>query len=461
MSTPPVHKPLHKGLQQVRALLADLQNFDFGTAKTHRHHDVSDESRHLSLTREQAQNADECVETLRKGLPDAEGWVEDDLEVLLRAAILDAVLGTSGAPKQRLNDAVATLGQQLSKPLALWEVHQPVGGLHHRGLPVNFGKVCFYWGDEKVCRALKSATKRVLQSPLNTPETKKLYGNFWADEVDEDIKNKAFCRIVVAAQSEKSAFARALRELSLTIDVVNLFANVTIHTGNGGRLYLPGEAHPTSGASLTLQLESGSIKRSQGISQNSPRFSTSSYLAGPFSDFSLDKLDKAALVELRKRGWTRASRILEREDRARTDMENRILAAMRWAGRATATELLDNDKKQTYLVTEQAFLLYAIALESLLLKKESELSYRLSLRGAHLLAATPIARHEVQKALAELYDLRSKIVHSGSSSVTPGQLGRLRSYAKQAIFMLLVHRPFCSMQTEKEFREWFDVRLLR
>lgn len=151
-------------------------------------------------------------------------------------------------------------------------------------------------------------------------------------------------------------------------------------TSNGGRLYLPGEAHPTSGFSMMLQLESGALKRRQGISQNSPRLGTSSYLAGPFSNFSMSK---EAIVALKPYGWERASQILAKEKR--TEMEDRILAAMRWAGRATVTEMRDKDKKGTFLVAEQAFLLYAIALESLLLKKDTELSYRLSLRGAHLL----------------------------------------------------------------------------
>lgn len=458
MSTPTIHTPLHKGLNKVREFLADLQTFEFGTKKTHRHHDISDDARHLSLTREQAEQADECVELLRQGLLDPDGWVESEVEGLLGVAVMDAVLDTSGAPKKRVSNAVATLGQELSKPLNRWEVHQPVGGLHDRGLPVTFGKVRFYWGDEKTCRALKSAGKRVFRSSPDSPDSKKFYAKHWAEEVDKEIKDKGFCRIIVSARSEKSAFARALRELSLSIDVVNLFANVTIQTGNGGRLYLPGDAHPTSGMSLTLKLDEDKVERKQAISQNSPEFNISSYLAGPFSDFSMDA---PTLAKLKKCGWTRASQILECEDKARTEMENRILAAMRWAGRATATELRDKDKKDVYLVSEQAFLLYAIALESLLLKKGGEISYRLSLRGAHLLATKSEYRREVQKDLADLYNVRSEIVHSGSSSVSPDQLERLRSHTKNAIFIMLMRRSFSKIETEKEFQDWFDGRLLR
>lgn len=454
MSTP-VHKPLNKGLQKTRELLTELQKFNFGTEGVHRHHTISDDSRHLSLTKEQAQDAQECLELLQKGLPDADGWTESDVEDLLEIAVLDAVLGATTAPQQRLKDAVATLGEELSRPLALWEVHQTVEGLNPRGLPVKFGKARFYWGDEKICHAMKSASKHVFRSSPDSPDSKKMITKYLAEQVEKEVTGKSFCSVVVAARSQDSAFARALREISLSIDVVNLFADVIMLTSNGGRLYLPGEAIHDR-LSMMLQLEAGAIKHRHGISQNSPRIGTSPYLAGPFSRFSMSK---EAIVALKPYGWERASQILAKSER--TEMEDRILAAMRWAGRATVTEMRDKDKKGTYLVAEQAFLLYAIALESLLLKKDTELSYRLSLRGAHLLASTSTYKREVQKELLALYGVRSQIVHSGSSSVTPDQLERLRSHAKNAIFIVLTHRNFRGMQTEKEFLEWFDSRLLR
>lgn len=57
-----------------------------------------------------------------------------------------------------------------------------------------------------------------------------------------------------------------------------------------------------------------------------------------------------------------------------------------------------------------------IALESLLLNDNdhSELSFRLSLRGAWLIGNDHAQRLEMQKALKRLYDLRSRAVHSGT-----------------------------------------------
>lgn len=59
-----------------------------------------------------------------------------------------------------------------------------------------------------------------------------------------------------------------------------------------------------------------------------------------------------------------------------------------------------------------------IAVEALLLhdlgSDRGELSYRLSLRGAWLVGTNPGNRAEIQKALRDLYNLRSTVVHSGS-----------------------------------------------
>jgi len=57
-----------------------------------------------------------------------------------------------------------------------------------------------------------------------------------------------------------------------------------------------------------------------------------------------------------------------------------------------------------------------IALEALFFDdgtKSSELSFKLRLRGAWLLGATPERRREIMKTLEELYDCRSAAIHSG------------------------------------------------
>jgi hypothetical protein len=64
-----------------------------------------------------------------------------------------------------------------------------------------------------------------------------------------------------------------------------------------------------------------------------------------------------------------------------------------------------------------------IALEALLLndldRDRGELTFRLRLRGARFLGATPSETREIFKSLRLAYDLRSRAVHSGN---TPEEL---------------------------------------
>jgi len=74
-----------------------------------------------------------------------------------------------------------------------------------------------------------------------------------------------------------------------------------------------------------------------------------------------------------------------------------------------------------------------IALESLLLhdlKEHTELSYRISLRGAWLIGKDVADRAEIQKVLRDLYALRSGAVHSGFIESTPKNTATLRRGAQ-------------------------------
>jgi hypothetical protein len=109
------------------------------------------------------------------------------------------------------------------------------------------------------------------------------------------------------------------------------------------------------------------------------------------------------------------------------------------------------------------FLFYAIALETLLLGRETttEITYQLAARCAHLLGGPGLSqRRGVVQHVKELYGLRSRIVHSGSLEVTDSSLGLMRDYAVISLFIVLEHDSFKSMLTVREFDEWFEKRLL-
>jgi len=81
-----------------------------------------------------------------------------------------------------------------------------------------------------------------------------------------------------------------------------------------------------------------------------------------------------------------------------------------------------------------AFLTLMISLETLLNPSGSELRYRISRNAAVLLGTTLKKSKEISKEIKELYDKRSKVVHTGKSNVIKrDDLLKLRYYVRESI----------------------------
>jgi hypothetical protein len=222
----------------------------------------------------------------------------------------------------------------------------------------------------------------------------------------------------------------AERRLRLTMDVINFFADLT---RDKTRLFLPGDSGPSPRFALRIP--------SSGSDPDFVRVQ-----AGPSDRFSFAQISPPMmrLLELHKVSeWLATSRP--------SDLEDRILSSLQWAGRAAAEER-----------REESFLLYAISLEGLLLggKTHTELTERLALRGAHLLAGDRDGRENVYDELKTLYGLRSKIVHSGSTEVTDDELARIAAVARGALVTVLHLSPLTEMTEESQLEDWFKDQLL-
>jgi len=90
-----------------------------------------------------------------------------------------------------------------------------------------------------------------------------------------------------------------------------------------------------------------------------------------------------------------------------------------------------------------------------------ELTYRLRVRTAHLLAEQIESRRDLFSKLGHLYGIRSKIVHSGRYQVTDADLALLRNITKAALIRVCTGSEFLSMRTGKELGEWFQDRVLQ
>ena len=150
----------------------------------------------------------------------------------------------------------------------------------------------------------------------------------------------------------------------------------------------------------------------------------------------------------RSAGTRKVSDLLRVEKPSPT--QQRIATALGWVGRATGKAR-----------PAEAFLFYLIALESLILgpDKDSELTYRLRVRCAHLLAARKLgSRQHVSKRVSDLYGIRSGIVHKSVRDVAAEELGAARLYAQRAILEVLHTRR---IKKNTDLENWFNEQVLK
>ena len=110
---------------------------------------------------------------------------------------------------------------------------------------------------------------------------------------------------------------------------------------------------------------------------------------------------------------------------------------------------------------EEAFLLFAIALESLLMGRDdkSEITETLALRTAHVIAS-PKHRLRAYKSVKALYGIRSKIVHRGDAEVGEADLSLMRYFARAAVLTMLCDSQVSTMTNESNLVDWFREKLL-
>jgi Apea-like HEPN len=105
--------------------------------------------------------------------------------------------------------------------------------------------------------------------------------------------------------------------------------------------------------------------------------------------------------------------------------------------------------------TQSAFLKAAIALELLLVNKDSNyispsITAKLSETVAMLLGATPEKRAELEKLTKKLYSTRSAVAHSGNSSVGWEELSHLLNIGPAAVHTLLGDEDLSKLQSIDE-----------
>lgn len=134
-----------------------------------------------------------------------------------------------------------------------------------------------------------------------------------------------------------------------------------------------------------------------------------------------------------------------------TQFNTRVLRAFQFAGAGCVDPHL-----------ERSFVMFAIALESAVLGKDtkSELTYQLGSRVAHLIGNGLEGRRLVAKTVNELYSRRSVIVHTGEYGVPRSETALMQYYCFAALGMLAAAPTFADFKTNADLEKWFKDRML-
>jgi hypothetical protein len=144
-------------------------------------------------------------------------------------------------------------------------------------------------------------------------------------------------------------------------------------------------------------------------------------------------------------------RISQMLSAAENDFSKRVLSGYALAGAACVDAH-----------PERRFLMFAIALESVVLGRDtkSELTYQLATRVAHLIGNGPSGRKHVSLWVNNLYDRRSKIVHTGEYGVSRTESGLIQFYCMATLANLALLKSFDAFTTNEQLEGWFKERML-
>jgi Apea-like HEPN len=356
------------------------------------------------------------------------------VESATQVAILKALNVVNKQPTEeflnRLDAALTELKENLSKQPIIWSVQLEVTGLYGGGLPRTVGDTEFYVMDQHKMSVLQSQAATILHW-TGVPElSADRFRKPLSEQVVPELLGKIFANARIPASDPDAAKALGFNRLRLTADVTNFFARILGLSDT--QVGLPWDAQFHHVHSLTL-------------AENARHVMLSHSFHGPFAP-----LDLAVIAERADHiGFARASALLAKTNL--NSIESRLLSALRWAGRGWV-----EDRR------EEAFLLFVVALESLLLDNQNkeQLRYRFAVRGAHLLGTSLEENKKLSKQLKSFYDLRSAIVHSGSVEVSDSDRDTVRFVASRAIYKVLATKPFADMTAEEELDNWFESEIL-
>ena len=351
----------------------------------------------------------------------------DDLsEAAIDSALKDAVFAVVDLPGTRATDvevrvqaAVDAFRVFIETPSRDYECWIEVEGLDAASLPAEFGPTRFtVLGDTHIDNVVNLVEEKhtVAQKP-------KLEFFDW---IAEDIQGRSVAIQRVKARDASAAVLLAEHEVQATIECLNFFAALIPY--NRARLRMP-SGRLQSGDSLQMAVaDDGSFTHNRQATH-------------PWT-FSMDKLRELAgpVSEALKRVES------IRSNDGRSEVDELLLRAVRWAGRAAAAG-----------TREDKFLNAMISLECVMLPKQKDkLSAHLAARTARMLNDEADDTGELERKVKRLYDLRSRLVHDGSLDITEDDQAALWTITLSTVVCVLNSSDIDRIFRLNELHEYFN-----
>lgn len=387
----------------------------------------------VSLSGEEAKRYRILIDQLVEGFSSRRHFTKETITRFIQAGILAVIVPAQTTTlEQRIKNAVEKFRKDLGTPLQQWSVFFPVRGFEVEKRSFTFGRVEFLPTKTRAAEELRRGVRTIVATSPAVP-TKKAARDTTLEVLGEVLDGNSLARVDVSAFDAQGALAVARHSAETAASLLNFFTSVLVQPKPARVVIGRVTTDRISGALVLLP---GQTVHGIGAEREWVTRATSGHLRSP-------------LAKRTKFAWI--SKLLAAD--TTNAVHRRLLTSASWAGQAAC---------QVHL--RHAFLLNAIALETLLMptRSESELSYRLRVRAAHLLGTTPAGRRSVQREVGRLYGIRSKIVHTGTENISEKDARTM-----QVIVTTAILNCFCDARlrrtdiSDEQFEEWFEARTVR
>ncbi len=316
--------------------------------------------------------------------------------------VADGIRQNASEETAHIDKAVEHVRTVLTAPLREYECWLEVAGLERASLPLTFGETSF-----SHLRSTKRDPSRLSLHKLRSTLPRATLTNL-QQSLGHAFVGTSVGICCTQARDKTAAIEQAEETIRASIECLNFFSDVA--EPGRARISLPNErTSATESSRLLAGKDHHMVERSWQL--HSPSSLSIEEWQSPGTPLG----EAAAFVE----------RLLCKRDP--NPVENLLLSAVRWAGRAAATAS-----------PQDAFLFSAIALECVTIPSSSdELTYRLSHRVALLLHNCYEERVVVSKELRDLYKVRSKIVHDGDFPASIELRHKMRDIVIRTIIRML------------------------